>query len=80
MNVKKLFLRIAMLVAVLAMAAAFNQPVQAVSGCAVSTTFCFRDNPDGTATTGHCGNRDCFCHLKDGTSYYDPVDCSAPIP
>jgi len=78
MNTKKLLLRIVMLVAVLAITAGLNQPVQAVTGCAVNTTICIQDNPDGTAKLGHCSS--CYCVLTDGTRFYDPIDCSAPIP
>lgn len=78
MNVKNLFLRIALLATVLVVTAALTQPVQAVTGCAAPTTFCTSFNLDGTSTLGNCSN--CYCILRDRTSYYDPIDCSAPIP
>ena len=78
MNIKKLFLRIALLATVLAVTAALTQPVQAVTGCATRPVFCSSFNLDGTNTKGTCIN--CDCALRDGTRFYDPIDCSVPIP
>jgi hypothetical protein len=79
MNGKKLYLRMAMLAVSLTVIAASNQPAQAISGCGTNHAFCIGEQ-GGFQGTGRCEFGNCYCRLSDGTRFYDPIDCSAPIP
>jgi hypothetical protein len=77
MNGKKLYLRIGILAVLLTVIAASNRPAQAFSGCVTDYSACFGDRPNGQQ--GFCEYGTCNCVLPDGTVFYAPIYCAAPI-